>query len=81
MKTIYRIAKTELNTMFYSPVAWVVLVIFSIQSNWKFFDSLERFEKSQKMGEGMGNLSQIIFSGFMGLYTEMQNYLYLYVVR
>ena len=79
MKTIYRIAKTELNTMFYSPVAWVVLVIFSIQSNWKFFDSLERFEKSQKMGEGMGNLSQIIFSGFMGLYTEMQNYLYLYV--
>jgi ABC-2 type transport system permease protein len=79
MKTIYRIAKTELNTMFYSPVAWVVLVIFSIQSNWKFFDSLERFEKSQKMGDGMGNLSQAIFSGFMGLYTEMQNYLYLYV--
>jgi ABC-2 type transport system permease protein len=79
MKTIYRIAKTELNTMFYSPVAWVVLVIFSIQSNWKFFDSLERFEKTQKMGEGMGNLSQVIFSGFMGLYTEMQNYLYLYV--
>lgn len=79
MKTIYRIAKTELNTMFYSPVAWVVLVIFSIQSSWKFFDSLERFEKSQKMGEGMSNLSQIIFSGFNGLYTEMQNYLYLYV--
>lgn len=79
MKTIYRIAKTELNTMFYSPVAWVVLVIFSIQSSWKFFDSLERFEKSQKMGEGMSNLSQIIFSGFSGLYTEMQNYLYLYV--
>ena len=79
MKTIYRIAKTELNTMFYSPVAWVVLVIFSIQSSWKFFDSLERFEKSQKMGEGMSNLSQIFFSGFSGLYTEMQNYLYLYV--
>jgi ABC-2 type transport system permease protein len=79
MKTIYRIAKTELNTMFYSPVAWVVLVIFSIQSSWKFFDSLERFERSQKMGEGMSNLSQIFFSGFSGLYTEMQNYLYLYV--
>jgi ABC-2 type transport system permease protein len=79
MKTIYRIAKTELNTMFYSPVAWVVLVIFSIQSSWKFFDSLERFEKAQKMGQGLDNLSQIIFSGFNGLYTEMQNYLYLYV--
>ncbi|WP_269235894.1 Gldg family protein [Flavobacterium flavigenum] len=79
MKTIYRIAKTELNTMFYSPVAWVVLVIFSIQSSWKFFDSIERFERSQKIGQEMDNLSQIIFSGFSGLFTEMQNYLYLYV--
>lgn len=79
MKTIYRIAKTELNTMFYSPVAWVVLVIFSIQSSWKFFDSIERFEKAQKIGQSMNNLSQIVFSGFSGLYTEMQNYLYLYV--
>ncbi|MBW1655145.1 Gldg family protein [Flavobacterium quisquiliarum] len=79
MKTIYRIAKTELNTMFYSPVAWVVLVIFSIQSSWKFFNTIERFEKAQKIGQSMDNLSQIIFSGFSGLYTEMQNYLYLYV--
>ncbi|WP_281638254.1 Gldg family protein [Flavobacterium marginilacus] len=79
MKTIFRIAKTELNTMFYSPVAWVVLVIFSIQSSWKFFDLIERFEKSQKLGNGMDNLSQVVFSGFSGLYTEMQNYLYLYV--
>jgi len=79
MKTIYRIAKTELNTMFYSPVAWVVLVIFSIQSSWKFFGTIERFEKSQKIGQGLDNLSQVIFSGFSGLYTEMQNYLYLYV--
>ncbi|MBF4507736.1 Gldg family protein [Flavobacterium sp. JLP] len=79
MKTIYRIAKTELNTMFYSPVAWVVLVIFSIQSSWKFFDTLERFEKGQKIGQHMDNLSQILFSGFSGLFTEMQNYLYLYV--
>ncbi|KUJ61419.1 hypothetical protein AR687_13365 [Flavobacteriaceae bacterium CRH] len=79
MKTIYRIAKTELNTMFYSPVAWVVLVIFSIQSSWKFFDTLERFEKAQKIGQSMNNLSHIVFSGFSGLFTEMQNYLYLYV--
>ena len=79
MKTIYRIAKTELNTMFYSPVAWVVLVIFSIQSSWKFFDSIQRFEKAQKIGESIENLSQYVFSGFSGLYTEMQNYLYLYV--
>jgi ABC-2 type transport system permease protein len=79
MKTIYRIAKTELNTMFYSPVAWVVLVIFSIQSGWKFFSTLERFEQSQKIGTGVDNLTETMFSGFMGLFPDIQNYLYLYV--
>ncbi|MBE8726873.1 Gldg family protein [Flavobacterium hungaricum] len=79
MKTIYRIAKTELNTMFYSPVAWVVLVIFSIQSSWKFFNTIERFEKSQKIGQGLNNITQSLYSGFSGLFPEVQNYLYLYV--
>lgn len=79
MKTIYRIAKTELNTMFYSPVAWVVLVIFSIQSSWKFFNTIERFEKAQKIGQGLSNLTQVLYSGFSGLFPEVQNYLYLYV--
>ncbi|WP_459641014.1 Gldg family protein [Flavobacterium sp. CGRL2] len=36
-------------------------------------------KKHKKIGEGLGNLTQITFSGFNGLYTEMQNYLYLYV--
>lgn len=80
MKTIYRIAKTELYTMFYSPVAWVVLVIFSIQSNWKFFDSLERFEKSQKMGDGMGNLSQAIFQVSWD-YIPKCRIIYIYMFR
>nr|WP_315246711.1 Gldg family protein [uncultured Flavobacterium sp.] len=79
MKTIYRIAKTELSTMFYSPVAWVVLAIFSIQSSWNFFDSMDRLEKTQKMGQSLDNLTQTVFSGFVGLYTEMQSHLYLYV--
>ena len=28
IKTTIRVAKIELNSMFYSPVAWLVLVIF-----------------------------------------------------
>ena len=28
MKTIFRIAQTELRLFFYSPIAWLILIIF-----------------------------------------------------
>ena len=45
MKTIFKIAKTELRDLFYSPIAWFILIIFtavfgyySILLNYKSFD-------------------------------------------
>ena len=29
---IYNIARTELQMLFYSPVAWLLLVVFTVQS-------------------------------------------------
>ena len=31
MRAIYKIAKSELGTLFYSPIAWLILVIFVFQ--------------------------------------------------
>ena len=30
MKIILRIARTELATLFYSPIAWFILILFSL---------------------------------------------------
>ena len=40
MKTIYRIAKSELNSLFCSPIAWLVLVIFTFQMSMTFTDRI-----------------------------------------
>ena len=40
MKTIYRIAKSELNSLFCSPIAWLVLVIFTFQVSMVFTDRI-----------------------------------------
>ena len=40
MKTIYRIAKSELNSLFCSPIAWLVLVIFTFQMSMAFTDRI-----------------------------------------
>ena len=40
MKTIFRIAETELRLFFYSPIAWLILIIFAFQAGIAFCDSL-----------------------------------------
>lgn len=49
-KMIYNIARTELQMLFYSPVAWLILVVFGVQSGMLFADQLAQLVSSQEMG-------------------------------
>ncbi|MCD0488389.1 Gldg family protein [Pedobacter sp. MC2016-14] len=79
MKNILRIARIELSQLFYSPVAWIVLLVFIFQSGWQYSSLLERMERAQQMGQQSNDLTNWFFSGFMGLFPKMQEYLYLYI--
>jgi ABC-2 type transport system permease protein len=79
MKNILRIARIELSQLFYSPVAWIVLLVFIFQSGWQYVSLLERMEMAQQMGQISNNLTNVFFSGFSGLFPKMQEYLYLYI--
>ncbi|BAV08918.1 ABC-2 type transport system permease protein [Filimonas lacunae] len=79
MKLTFRIARLELSNLFFSPVAWVVLIIFLVQGGWEFSALLERMERSQQMGSDNGNLTNVVFSGYFGVFTKIKEYLYLYI--
>ncbi len=80
MKTIYRIAKTELFTLFYSPIAWLILVIFAFQVNMEFSGLMENQLRAKSMGYGLWGITSSVFSGSMrGLFSGMLNNLYLYL--
>ena len=36
MRTVFNIAKNELRQLFCSPIAWILLVIFYVQTGLKF---------------------------------------------
>ena len=50
MKLIYRIAKAELRMLFCSPVAWFLLVIFTLQTALFFTGRYEWFMKVMNTG-------------------------------
>ncbi|MFD2287870.1 ABC transporter permease subunit [Pedobacter petrophilus] len=79
MKNILRIAKIELSLLFYSPVAWIVLLVFIFQTGWLYASMLERMEQAQQMGQQATDLTNIIFAGFRSLFPQVQEYLYLYI--
>lgn len=79
MKTIYKIARTELQTLFYSPIAWLILIIFAFQSGMVYIEKLEGVLQMEAMGYGMGNLTSILFSRWGALFPKVQEYLYLYL--
>ena len=75
---IGHIAKTELQTLFYSPIAWLVLVIIAIQTGMTFTDNFGSIVESQASGYSNTGISLRLF-GPQGLLFMLQNNLYLYI--
>lgn len=76
MNMIYKIAKTELQMLFYSPVAWLVLIIFTFQSGMIFSGMIEMIEREQAMGYDTIFISASLFNR---LFYNIQDYLFLYI--
>lgn len=79
MKTIFKIARTELKMMFYSPVAWLIIVIFCFQSAMVFTSVMDGMVKRGFLGWKSDLITSAIFTGSLGLYTIVQQYLFLYI--
>lgn len=81
MRIIYRIAKLELSTLFYSPVAWLVLIVFTFQTGLQFITSMDFFDAAQQVGQKYAPMTiQVFVQGARGgLFTEVLSKLYLYI--
>ncbi|MDY4043894.1 MAG: Gldg family protein [Marinifilaceae bacterium] len=79
-KMIYNIARTELQMLFYSPVAWLLLVVFTVQSALLFNGVLERMLPSIEMGYSVTAITYGLFvDPFGGVFPNIQGYLYFYI--
>ena len=80
MRVIYKIAKSELGTLFYSPIAWLILVIFVFQVFGSFVNILEYSVNAKTLDQVQGYQSYMLFViGGFAPYTTIQTTLYLYI--
>ncbi|WP_442587425.1 Gldg family protein [Pedobacter sp. AW31-3R] len=79
MIKIFKIAKLELSILFYSPVAWLAIAIFMVQSGMGFLSLFQSFKEAISMGIPVDKLTYSVFPGLNGLYDTVQQHLYLYI--
>jgi len=79
MRKIFKIAVLELSILFYSPVAWLVLVIFIIQNGMAFLGMISAYQEVIAMGNKVDNLTVTLFPAMNGLFDRVQQTIYLYI--
>jgi len=79
MRKIFKIAVLELSILFYSPVAWLVLVIFIIQNGMAFLGMISAYQEVIAMGNKVDNLTLTLFPAMNGLFDRVQQTIYLYI--
>ena len=77
MKMIYKIAKKELQILFYSPVAWFLLVVFAIQTALLFTGKYGEFLYKNEWSSGMQFMASMACFG--QLWGGVMEYLYYYI--
>ena len=82
--TTLKIAGTELSLLFYSPIAWFMLVAFLLQCALTYTDTVDGVLISQQLGgtylESLYYITRKIFSEQpFGYFQGMKNYVYLYL--
>ena len=81
MRQIYYIMKAELQSLFYSPIAWLVLIVFTLQCSVNFYNILEEVVRETAKGSSMPTLTGWFFSrdfNGLGVFNAGMRYLYIY---
>lgn len=80
MRTIFKIGATELRTLFYSPIAWFLIIIFMVQCSVTYIDMLDSIARSQEEGfRAQFSLINDLFYGRNGVMGGVMRNLYLYL--
>lgn len=84
MKKIIKLARLELSSLFYSPIAWLLMCIFLVQCGVTFSDTITAFLQRQRMsslfpGPPSSATFKILADQYSGLFIKIVDKLYFYL--
>lgn len=83
MKTVFKIAGIEIKQLFYSPIAWFLLIVFFAQCSFAYCEIIDLYARRQERGgtdaQSLENLTFWIFASGPALFPGVMQNLFLYI--
>lgn len=79
IRQIRAITRSETAQLFFSPEAWLVIVLFCFQVYSNFTSNILSIANDQELYGSADNITQTLFSGIRGLFPSVLSYLFLYM--
>lgn len=79
MKQIRAICRAELSQLFFSPAAWIIIVIFSFQVYGTFMEGISSLAEDLELFGGASNITYTLFSRVGGLWSTIKGNLYMFI--
>ena len=81
MKITLKIAKLQLLNLMYSPISWVVLMVFALYSGIQFTDGVEQLHVTLKRTPDMLRFTtnSLFTMGYFGYFFKMKDIMFLFV--
>lgn len=79
MRQIWAICKAELSQLFFSPIAWLIIVIFSFQTYQTFTAELASIANDMDLHGFADNVTYNLFAHYSGVYRNMMSSLYMFI--
>lgn len=83
MNIIFKIARTELRNLFYSPIAWFLMIAFLVQCGLAYMGLIENAVRTQETGGSqlryLSHITANIFYSEKGVFSTVTQNLYLYI--
>lgn len=71
--------KTELKVLFFSPIAWLILIVFAFQVGMDYSTIFSERFLHQEIGYAARSATAELYGGYGGLMVKLLGYLYLYI--
>ena len=80
MKAIIDVARIELQKMFYSPIAWLILITFAVHAGLLFMLTINFYINSSELGFPLNNITYELYADQnSGLLPSLANNLFMYL--
>lgn len=78
-KKLFAVYKNELRALFFTPVSWLILIVFSVQNSYIFVKLLSQVISNKELDLGLSSMTKMFFMGKEALFISIIPALFIYI--